>query len=1164
MIQTESPYYQVNPPSPGPFNKSIGVFSSDPTFADCDPNNVTCAIAWAVRIVDSHNIYMYGAGLYSWFDEYNQTCLLSEHCQDKGTEVVGSSQIWIYNLVTKAIAEMISPYGTQGPLASDNQNGYCASLMAWLGGALNGGSQDSGLHKSPVSATIISLPCTSVPPHSTFTLNNACATNIAGLGDSGSGNADAATTSGSGAQPTAFAYGVDPTFQNIPPGPNGCTGSCDFYRLITGTCCGYGGSVGNPIFISPGVQLPVDIPLPAGYTPTVSFNSTTGVTVPAGVILTIPEAIPAGTTLDQPGMTLPSNITLLDTDPAGVQDNESPDNVLMLSLPCTKIYPSQTFTMSSACLSGIANLPTSGPNNKPPGPRNCHTHCSLLRLLTGTCCGHGGRIGFSIIIPPRIPIPKFFILPPRLRVQPPITVRGIEYSTIPFPGLDIDPESEFDNEIIIPIGSELPEDPPAPSDGEPECDGVVCCDEDVSDETGFCDNGNFPIMNFLTGEMNCNEDDADTAMQMRSACQVYADNNPDIIQDLVNLAHECPKPSDPDYPSPSCVKHDSISGLAERDWPIYNSQNYRNQWCHLPEFPWPVAGKCDATYTCMGDALHFPQICANANSAINARGKSDVITLRGTRVGLRWTQSLYANRFKGSDVTNDPGWDINGCNVEEYPHGSTYVVGDNSGPVLRLVEKAENSAHANHWSSFLESVREFYGPNGLMVPPQDDLRICYAFVNTKGANDQDWGLLDQNSNMCGIAEGPGFLLEGVPPGVTYTTPGSVVTTTLANLGVDPWLIAHNSFTVDAQGTTWGPRWCNHPARGVLAIDTALHEGQMWKTLRASQWPNQYHLDLTPNADPLCQAPSAEYQVYPTEAYQQDNTGGGQLAPPSPFNKRETVHEDEETLQPGNFSISRHSNGGFSSLVKRSLGSYLDANLYKIIPGCDIYNNDDDPCAQPDNCLFSISPATGEIIDSSNGGTGAGANGGNGPSGGDGSGPVTSGLNPGAGGGIGTTILSTTTIQPPPVTVTATPGASTPVPSSVSSTNGQATFLLQVFVENRCSGSQNTGCDTFRFQGVPFFDTSRDPCTGVTWQMQGSSTDTPSNINGITNVFGDTCNFGLTEDVSGAQPGDVVGVLNCNKYAQATCRKGRRQYNCGVNSVVIDTIYVLTECTWGSS
>ena len=139
MIQTESPYYQVAPAAPAPFGVSSG-FKSDPTFDSCDPASKTCAVSWAVRFVNSESIYLYGAGLYSWFSEYLQTCLDTEDCQDRIMEIESSGDIWIYSLITKASVEMISPDGGIAVLGKDNKINFCSVVMAWLGSAGSGRS----------------------------------------------------------------------------------------------------------------------------------------------------------------------------------------------------------------------------------------------------------------------------------------------------------------------------------------------------------------------------------------------------------------------------------------------------------------------------------------------------------------------------------------------------------------------------------------------------------------------------------------------------------------------------------------------------------------------------------------------------------------------------------------------------------------------------------------------------------------------------------------------------------------------------------------------------------------------------------------------------------------------------------------------------------------
>jgi hypothetical protein len=133
MIQTESPYFQAVPEAPKPF--STGLFSNDPQFKDCDGDSDICAVSWAVRIIDSSAIYILGSGLYSWFSKYDQACLETESCQERGFEIEQSYDIWLYNLCTKAIIEMVSPKGAAATYARDNVNGFLSSILAWLEGS---------------------------------------------------------------------------------------------------------------------------------------------------------------------------------------------------------------------------------------------------------------------------------------------------------------------------------------------------------------------------------------------------------------------------------------------------------------------------------------------------------------------------------------------------------------------------------------------------------------------------------------------------------------------------------------------------------------------------------------------------------------------------------------------------------------------------------------------------------------------------------------------------------------------------------------------------------------------------------------------------------------------------------------------------------------------
>lgn len=149
-IQTETPYYQSNPAATVPFTPQASV--SDPTFSSCLANDPSCAKAWGLRIINSSNIAVYGAGLYSFFENYrwvmsrdtgmntvlnssepcSQSCLDGQQCQSDIVSVEGSADgVQIFGLSTKASVNMITVDGTGMVKDADNRNTFCATLASW-------------------------------------------------------------------------------------------------------------------------------------------------------------------------------------------------------------------------------------------------------------------------------------------------------------------------------------------------------------------------------------------------------------------------------------------------------------------------------------------------------------------------------------------------------------------------------------------------------------------------------------------------------------------------------------------------------------------------------------------------------------------------------------------------------------------------------------------------------------------------------------------------------------------------------------------------------------------------------------------------------------------------------------------------------------------------
>ncbi|KAK5137834.1 hypothetical protein LTR08_006602 [Meristemomyces frigidus] len=133
QIQTETPYYQPNPSAPLPFPYVASL--NDPKFPNTTVVDgdlvIPAADAWGLRIVDSSDILIYGAGLYSFFNNYSTTCSdqgNGEVCQDRIFEVIGGSAITVYNLNTVGTHEMIEVNGANVAFYADNANGFISTV----------------------------------------------------------------------------------------------------------------------------------------------------------------------------------------------------------------------------------------------------------------------------------------------------------------------------------------------------------------------------------------------------------------------------------------------------------------------------------------------------------------------------------------------------------------------------------------------------------------------------------------------------------------------------------------------------------------------------------------------------------------------------------------------------------------------------------------------------------------------------------------------------------------------------------------------------------------------------------------------------------------------------------------------------------------------------
>ncbi|KAJ6789224.1 hypothetical protein PWT90_05834 [Aphanocladium album] len=138
-MQTETPYYQPNPTATGPYLP--GNFRSDPTFLNCKEGDKSCQTSWALRILHSKDVVIYGGGFYSFFQDNDLGCTEKEDCQKSMIETSYSDGIWIYNIFTKGNQEIVTPAGNHfKTLEFDDstRNGYTSEIAAWLPLALDG------------------------------------------------------------------------------------------------------------------------------------------------------------------------------------------------------------------------------------------------------------------------------------------------------------------------------------------------------------------------------------------------------------------------------------------------------------------------------------------------------------------------------------------------------------------------------------------------------------------------------------------------------------------------------------------------------------------------------------------------------------------------------------------------------------------------------------------------------------------------------------------------------------------------------------------------------------------------------------------------------------------------------------------------------------------
>ncbi|RAL58925.1 hypothetical protein DID88_009216 [Monilinia fructigena] len=128
QIQTETAYYQPNPNAIYPF-PALAKWN-DPDFVTTCGNSTegNCAEGWGLRIMDSECVFVYGAGMYSFFSNYNTSCSAQgngEACQARIFSLEGNNNnIGVYNLNTVGDTSLITIDGRDIANYTDNVAGF--------------------------------------------------------------------------------------------------------------------------------------------------------------------------------------------------------------------------------------------------------------------------------------------------------------------------------------------------------------------------------------------------------------------------------------------------------------------------------------------------------------------------------------------------------------------------------------------------------------------------------------------------------------------------------------------------------------------------------------------------------------------------------------------------------------------------------------------------------------------------------------------------------------------------------------------------------------------------------------------------------------------------------------------------------------------------------
>ncbi|KAH8421671.1 Glycoside hydrolase [Colletotrichum scovillei] len=500
-----------------------------------------------------------------------------------------------------------------------------------------------------------------------------------------------------------------------------------------------------------------------------------------------------------------------------------------------------------------------------------------------------------------------------------------------------------------------------------DSEGNQVCQKDVITTTGTCHNGNYPVFDPLSFTVSCDHA-ADEAPDYMTECQKNLDK--DLDQSVLDA-----------------LKSHTCCPAAKRQSPLERRQAACGVDPDYPNNP-PSNGLYHSVFTC--DYSRWPNVCANAQSAIVSRNKSPIMTYAGTnaRVGAmeKITEPWYRSKWESGPGMYSPtnpksapnakgeGWGLFGCQVEEYPWGSG---NPNRSPnlkrwdeqsVLRLIPTTENGDHGN----FLQDWYKEQGRNSL--EQAKGLIFSVSFTNgPSGTSDADFYVDADNQN-----EAKRVNICARPYGVPFLFVNHVSQMNAGERSYDPWwdnklFDKTTRINVDKKGVTvktitnqLPSFYCKYPAPGKSYWDDQANAWQPHPNVvrrnrvRGNKWyscdnypgysgPAMMRRSIRGAKRGLTELTPAEVQELARQGAnittsdgrletidEPEDEGPEEMVVPAPY------HLNPVGAAPPPAKTSHNVSTGLSQTPRRAAaGSFLDPSAFLYL-GCG--NDDEDNCA----------------------------------------------------------------------------------------------------------------------------------------------------------------------------------------------------------------------------